>query len=464
MTGPVIELDRERAEVPLDGPVLPPRWWRRLAVALVALLSGTVLVSAVPSWGGRLIEVARIDPASVVTMRMTGSMLVAVMLDRGPRLVGYRLADGARRWSVPLDVGTVDLQVGGQLDVVDGVVLVGVGGVSAATRTLAVDAASGRELWRSDLPPVFGLGRGDTVVLAAYLNPDGRPGEQAYLGTTGPWLPLLLRAVDARTGRLVWTYQVPAGSQTALPADPAGAAPASALAVISPDGRATVVDLATGARRTSATIDTTAVLRRGLGELPTWLTLGVYGDLLVLVIVSPGRPTLAAYQLPTLHPRWASTVSTLDISVSRCGQWLCLSDADGIHAIAMDTGAPVWTLADAGHFKGWADGWMYDEPYPVDPDDATLVDPLTRRVVLHLGRWRIPEPSETGPVLTMLAERDSTRTWLGLLATGPRVDILGALPDLTLNSCDIGDGYLACLTTAGQLRIWRYRQSVAPGR
>jgi outer membrane protein assembly factor BamB len=458
MTGTVIELDREHAETPLEGPALPPPWWRRLAVVLVALLCGTVLVAAVPLPGSRLIEVARIDPASVVTMRIKGSMLVAVVLDRGPRLVGYRLADGARRWSVPLDFGVVDVQVGGQLDVVDGVVLLDVASVSATTQTLAVDAESGRELWRSDLPAVFGLGRGDIVVLAGYLNPDGQPADPVYLGTTGPWLPLLLQAVDAHTGRPVWTYQVPAGSQTALPADPAGAAPADGLVVISPGGQATVVDLATGARRTSATIDATAVLQRGLGELPTWRTLGVYGKLLVLVTAGPGRPALAAYQLNTLGPRWTSTISTLNVNVSPCGRWLCMSDGHSIHAIALDTGAPAWTLADAGHFKGWADEWMYDEPYPVDPDDATLVDPLTQQVALHLGRWRIPERSNAGPVLTMLAERHSNRTWLGLVTAGPSVDILGALPELTVNSCEIGDSYLACFTTAGQLRIWRYRR------
>jgi hypothetical protein len=457
MTGPVIELDRERAEVPLEGPGVPPRW-RRLAVALAVLLSGTGLVAAAPLAGSRLIELARVDPASVVTMRITGSTLVAVMRDGGPHLVGYQLADGVRRWSVPLPLDDVDVQVGGQLEVVDSVVLLSVSDVEAATRTVAMDATSGRELWRSDLPPVFGLGSGGRVVLAAYLNADGRPSEQVYLGTTGPWLPLLLRAVDARTGRLVWTYQVPAGWQTALPADPAGAAPANGFVVISPDGQATTVDLATGVRRTSATIDTTAVLQRGLGELPTWLTLGVYGDQLVLVTVSRGRPILAGYPLSRLDLRWTSPLSTLDIKVTRCGPWLCASDGHSIDAIAMDTGAPAWKRTDAGHFKGWADGWMYDEPYPVEPDDATVVDPLTQQVMLHLGPWRIPEPSNTGPMLAMLPERHSTRTWLGLLTTGPSIDILGAVPDLTLNSCDVDDGYLACLTTTAQLRIWRYRR------
>ena len=55
--------------------------------------------------GGGLVEVARVDPASVVTMRVAGPMLYAVMAGGGLHLVGYRLADGAQRWSVPLTVG-----------------------------------------------------------------------------------------------------------------------------------------------------------------------------------------------------------------------------------------------------------------------------------------------------------------------------------------------------------------------
>jgi hypothetical protein len=110
-------------------------------------------------------------------------------------------------------------------------------------------------------------------------------------------------------------------------------------------------------------------------------------------------------------------------------------------------------------FQDWAAGWIYDEPNPIQPDAAALVDPLTQRVVLDLGRWRIPAPSNTGPMLVMLPERQSTRTWLALLTTGPRIDVLGAVTELTQNSsCQLSDAYLSCLTTSAQLRIWRYRR------
>jgi outer membrane protein assembly factor BamB len=458
MAGPVIELDRDLVEAPPDEPGLPPRWRRWFGVALTVVLSGTALVAAAPPPGPRFIEVARLDSASVVTMRMTGSMLFAVMLGGGPHLVGYRLADGVQRWSLPLGLSGTDLPVSGQIEIVDGTVLVSVAGGPGTLRTVAVDAASGRELWRSDLPTVFGLDTGSSVVLGAYLNPDGSPGPSAYPGTTGPRAPLLLRAVEAHTGRLAWTYQVPAGSQTALPSATAGTEPAQTFVVLSPDGRATTIDLGTGTERTSATIDAATITQPDRGDLPTGLALGVYGDQLLLVTARLGRPILAAYRVSTLALQWTSAVSMMDVYVSPCGSWLCVGDRYGTHAIIPDSGAPAWTMTGGNGFSGWAAGWMYVEPYPTQPDQAALVDPVTQRVVLNLGRWRIAASSNIGPVLMMLAERQSARTWLGLLSAGPQIDVLGAVTGVTKNSCEVGDGYLSCLTTDAQLRIWRYRR------
>jgi outer membrane protein assembly factor BamB len=404
-----------------------------------------------------LIEVARVDPASVVTMRVTGSMLFAVTLDGGPHLVGYRLADGARRWSTSLGLSGIDVLVGAQIEVVDGAVLVSDSYGLSTVRTVAVDAATGRELWHSDLPIVFGFDTGRSIVLGAYLNLGDRPGPSAYPGTTGPQVPLLLRAVEARTGRLVWTYRVAAGSQTALPSATAGGEPVQGFVVLASDGRATTVDLATGSERTSAMIDATAITQPGLGERPTGLAFGVYGDQLVLAATTHGRPILAAYSVSTLRLQWTSAISMIDVNVSECQPWLCVNDNDGIHAITRNSGAPAWTMTIGAGFRGWAAGWIYVEPDATQPDPV-LIDPVTQRVALTLGHWIIPAPSTTGPVLMMLADRQSTRTWLGLLAAGPRIDVLGAVTGVTRNSCEIGDGYLACLTTDAQLWIWRYRR------
>jgi outer membrane protein assembly factor BamB len=122
-------------------------------VAAAAALSATVLVGAAPPSGSRLVEVARVGPAAVVATLIAGSMLFAATLDRGPQVVAYRLADGAQQWAAPLAGIEAEAQVG-RLDVVDGVVLVGMSGGPAAVQTVAVDAANGRELWRSDFQVV----------------------------------------------------------------------------------------------------------------------------------------------------------------------------------------------------------------------------------------------------------------------------------------------------------------------
>jgi hypothetical protein len=101
MVGTVIELDRERVDRPQGEPGLPPRWRRWLGLAMTVIVSGAVLAADSPS-SGRLLEVARVDPASVVTMHAAGSMLFAATLRGGPHLVGYRLTDGAQQWSTPL--------------------------------------------------------------------------------------------------------------------------------------------------------------------------------------------------------------------------------------------------------------------------------------------------------------------------------------------------------------------------
>jgi outer membrane protein assembly factor BamB len=260
-------------------------------------------------------------------------MLFAVMLRGGPHLVGYRLTDGGERWTVPLTVSGADAQVG-PIDVIDGAVLVSMHSSLTALRTVAVDAATGRELWHSDLPQLIGGGvsAGSTVLLGAYLNPDGSPGFAPYPGTDGPQQPLLLHGVEARTGRLVWARQVPAGWRTVLPVDEAGAGPATWFVVVAPSGQATTIDLATGAVQAAATID---AVTTNQSDNPAGLVM-LFGDQLLLITTRQGRPTLAAYQVTTLGQQWAATLPTTVVFLSWCGRWLCASYLNATHAIALE--------------------------------------------------------------------------------------------------------------------------------
>jgi outer membrane protein assembly factor BamB len=432
---------------------MPPRWWRWLGLAVAALLSVSALVAAAPQPGGRFIEVAQIDRASAGTMRVAGSMLFAATTSDGPNVAGYRLADGVRLWSTPLPRSAVDAQVD-SIDVVDGAVLVDVAGPHSAGQTIALDAATGRQLWRSDLPQTggFPLSIGSTVVLAAHLDrPGGTPVSAVFAGPSDVLRPLLLHAVDARSGRPVWTYQVPAGWQTILPYTASGADPASVFVVIAPNGHATAVDLATGTVRASATVDASTINQSSFGRIT-----GVYGDQLLLATGSQDAHALAVYRVDTLGLQWTATLPAGAGFASRCGTWLCVGDDQATQGFARDTGVPAWNVSG---LRGWAAGWLYDST-TLDPNqsgESSLVDPTTRRVVLNLGRWRIVALSNPGPVLMTLVDRDSSHTWFALLAAGPRVDILGATTVLTI-TCQVSGDYVACLTRSQQVRIWRYRE------
>jgi outer membrane protein assembly factor BamB len=385
-------------------------------------------------------------------MQVAGPMLFAVMLRGGPHLVGYRLMDGAQRWTVPLTVGGADAQVG-PIDVIDGAVLVSMHSSLTVLRTVAVDAATGRELWHSDLPQVLGVGvgAGSTVVLGAYLNPDGSPGGAPYPGTDGPPQPLLLHGVQARTGRLVWAQQVPLGWRAVLPLAEAGTQPAIGFVIVAPDGHAATVNLATGGVQASGTIDAVPTSQ---SDNPASLV-ELYGDQLLLVTTRQGRPTLAAYRVATLDQQWTATLPTTDVFLSRCGPWLCASYLNATHAIIAGTGAPAWTITNSPQDMGWLAGWIYVGADPTHPDTAALIDPVTQRVALHLGQWRISTPT-TGPVLLTSAAGPND-TLLGLLADGPRIEILGVVTARLQDGCQAGDGHLACLTINDQLRIFEYK-------
>jgi outer membrane protein assembly factor BamB len=98
-------------------------------------------------------------------------------------LVALDGATGARRWTSPLPLAP------GPLAVTDGAVVGGRGTFSGSNVTFAVDAQTGRELWRTQGLPVTGIAADDGVVYT---------------------LSVTLQAIVARTGRQLWSqYSLP---------------------------------------------------------------------------------------------------------------------------------------------------------------------------------------------------------------------------------------------------------------
>src|SRR5689334_11689372 len=99
----VIELDVDPARAAPE-PGLPPGWWRAFGVACVAVACAAGLVAGGPLPVPRLTLVARLDTAPMLSERVSGDMMFAIVSGRSPTLVAYRLSDGSLRWSIPLPV------------------------------------------------------------------------------------------------------------------------------------------------------------------------------------------------------------------------------------------------------------------------------------------------------------------------------------------------------------------------
>jgi len=441
--GTLIDLDLEPAGTRPSGPAPGPRWRRGLAVAVATAACATALVSSTALPAARLVETATIGNLPVVTERVAGARLFVLggagdgAGDGAARLTAFRLADGGRLWQTPVAVNPA-----ARVEVVGDTVLL------TADGTVALDAGSGRLLWRSDLPRVSMAVRDGRVLVAALLDRPDPAGPSLSIHA-----PLLLRALNLRTGQPVWSYQVPGGWLTALPADPADTDPPDRFVVIAPDGQASAVDLATGAVRANATIPVT---QAALDENTAGPWLALLGNQLVVGYLRQGNPALTVYRTDTLAPQWTVTVPTLNVAANRCAPLLCLSDTRGVRAVAAATGTGVWARNGTAWF-GVVDGWLYDAPQPFQPGSARLVDPVTTRTVLDLGRWRLSTQTPGQPPLFEWVEKDSGRIWLGLLTAGPRIQVLGAVTGLPQDTCDLDGSYVACVTTTQQVRIWRYR-------
>jgi hypothetical protein len=161
------------------------------------------------------------------------------------------------------------------------------------------------------------------------------------------------------------------------------------------------------------------------------------------------------HRVSTLDIQWTAILSTAGAFLGPCGRWLCIVDQDGVHAIVPDTGAPAWTMPNTPQFTTWPAG---STKAPTSPTRATL-SASTR----DAARGPQPESLADHPrtvehragcddnSATRLDRRLARRT-----GPGPRVDILGAVTQVSQDSCQVDDGYLACLAINNELRIGRY--------
>jgi hypothetical protein len=461
----VIELDVDPVDEPTPDPGLPPAWRRAFLAACVLAAAATSLVAAAPQPAPRLAPVATLDTPPLLSERVLGDRMYAIVSEGSSTLSAFRLADGGREWSIPLPVSDSASSV--EIGDSSTILVNSLDPTSHQDRTAAVDAATGDVLWRSTSYRITSVAVGRTALLA-----DNTP--------TPTGASRRYRMVDVRTGRQLWSYDVPAGWTTVVPGDDGDAVSTRHLVTVSPAGAARSLDLTTGRQIAAADIEVGAsgaaeavhqlagpLMDRAEQDASAGPSLMMRGDELLVGYEKDGRSLLTGYRADRLAPLWTVEVQSLSLRVDDCGALLCLGESGDVRAIRADTGAVVWSGTDWPGVVGILGRWLYTvsdlaESYGYWPGPARLIDPGTGRTTLDLGDWRlVSEPDRIGDLaLFEYVDQSDGKFWLGALGgpnTGPHVEPLGTVVDPPSGTCDAGPTHIVCLTAADQVRIWRYR-------
>jgi hypothetical protein len=438
----VVDLDEGWGDSAADRPAPgPSRGWG-LLLSLAALLS---LTAAMPL-PAQPEEVARIR-LGVGAFRLVGHALYLLQRFRVPTEVdAVDAGDGQSRWQyVPEgNVGFANVEAVGDTVLFSSDTCT----TGAAGSTAAVDARTGRELWRRvGVPlqappgaPVAVVTRGSWSDRCGAMLGNGR-------ALTGA---LHWDGVDRATGAVRWAATVPPGTRIALDSGQAGA---RWVALLDPQGGVSVLDLATGVRSTpvNGLVDRSVLWFVGAADLVLVVRL-VPGSLLQLVITGFDRRTLA--------PRWTARVPAREGAAGAtflarpCGQLICIT-ADDTTALDPETGVARWHALRAA-FTDVPGGLLADTSWgrSETPGSAGvfIYDPLTGRPTVGLGNWRLLGVDEARQRL--LVGEASANSMIFAWLAGDGLEPLAVLPGW-FDTCQIGLDRLVCQTNLDELWVLR---------
>lgn len=448
----VIDLDEHRS-VPGDDR-LTWRGWAGAVVSVVLLALVLVLPGgADPAWPV-FVAVAEVPTTDTgVSVLSSDRVFVADRTDGADDgltssgvVTAYGIPGGARRWRTRIPQAAQGLWFVPDAGVV---VAVTYGGAGGAARTVVLEASTGHLLW-SSASAVF------THAPAGSVN--GLLFDQTAAGGVVRW-------VDLRTGRTVWSRAIRTGDTVNQLQGPRLSDPGWILILSPDDGTEELV-----AEQTSAVFssDRFAGIRppgeqSGNGgpggvqaqRMPDQVN--VVGGRALVVRTSDQRPaTLTSFDLATSSLVWKQTGDFVAYP-NGCGPMICLSSNGALTALDPATGAVAWRA------DGWQLGPMVDGDHLLVRADQGggamgLLDVRTGRVLMRMSGWSPVSDPAAGPTRLVVRPdaRQESRVWFAILDSRYGApSLLGDLPGLTSKKCQTTGTLLACVTVRRTMQIWR---------
>ncbi|WP_433363786.1 PQQ-binding-like beta-propeller repeat protein [Actinoplanes sp. CA-142083] len=399
---------------PAAAPVNLPRL-RRAALAVLAvagLLAAAASAPPAPSLVRQLWATAY-GPGD--TLALDGR---TVYLNRtspaGPAVTAFDLATGKPRWSTPDGAGIANY---GVLPAGD-VLLAPTVSSSAKQGTIALDAATGEQLWHSDGDASPSVASGD-VLLA----------ETDQLGVT-----TALRLVGLRDGHEIWRHPIEPAVQWTTVAE--GGRPTT-IASVTQTGDVTIYGYEDGVVRHRGRIPWNGVYSATLFPADPYL---------VVVRTASAQTVATIYRATDLRPMWRS--DELIGYVTGCGALICTAGVRGVVGREPANGGEVWRRGDMNFVWNLGGGrLLLSAAANLASATTVLVDSATGRTI---GRPIGGQQAfSTGAAGSLLLLRGTTtppyRTAVNRLdlATG-RQTVLGTVDRFAEQDCRGTPGYLLC--------------------
>jgi len=374
-------------ETPPPSPI-DRRSARRLLAALVAVLCLVTLTASTRPRQHALVQLWSVPDVQEGDFTVIGDTVVVVSGADGETMTGYALADGTKRWSrtmpeqVPLLVADTDARVLLLPTGMRSAPLDAEADVYFFTETIALDVATGADLWRS-AGAYTGTFSGWPAAGTVLLEDKTRDG----MGTAR------LRLVRLADGGTIWSQETPGVQRwLTLGADPGRP---DRVATVDGDGNVRVLRLADGTEAAHGTVEWRSVSP----ESGDFIDLVAEGDVLAVLQSNGNRSTVVAYSTRTLRRLWTAGQDG-NSSFYGCGAVLCTDGGGELLGYDWATGKVRWRAPGQGYARAVGQDLLIAES-DADTTRKTLLEAATGRRLADLGTGQPPWGYAGGTLVTI---------------------------------------------------------------